>query len=118
MLLRSYSSKIRLFSQTVLYVLSYNIAECRFRGQLMLQTHKYHINTSITGTCIKQSFTISYIHKFICMLKAKKKCSKRIHSSDRGKKTTCKLYIETFMQLSLCKKPFSLTACDRNANQK
>ncbi|KRY26988.1 hypothetical protein T01_9147 [Trichinella spiralis] len=36
----------------------------------MLQTHKYHINTSITGTCIKQSFTISYIHKFICMLKA------------------------------------------------
>ncbi|KRZ91080.1 hypothetical protein T08_9308 [Trichinella sp. T8] len=37
----------------------------------MLQTHKYHINTAITGTCIKQSFTISYMHKFICMLKAK-----------------------------------------------
>ncbi|KRX44924.1 hypothetical protein T05_16516 [Trichinella murrelli] len=36
-------------------------------------THKYHINTAITGTCIKQSFTISYMHKFICMLKANKK---------------------------------------------
>ncbi|KRX54199.1 hypothetical protein T09_8524 [Trichinella sp. T9] len=35
------------------------------------KTHKYHINTAITGTCIKQSFTISYMHKFICMLKAK-----------------------------------------------
>ncbi|KRY29245.1 hypothetical protein T01_3642 [Trichinella spiralis] len=43
----------------------------------MLQTHKYHINTSITGTCIKQSFTISYIHKFICMLKASKEESVR-----------------------------------------
>ncbi|KRZ89769.1 hypothetical protein T08_11858 [Trichinella sp. T8] len=26
---------------------------------MMLQTHKYHINITITGTCIKQPFTIS-----------------------------------------------------------
>ncbi|KRX16542.1 hypothetical protein T07_6518 [Trichinella nelsoni] len=38
----------------------------------MLQTHKYHINITITGTCIKQPFTISYMLKFICMLNAKK----------------------------------------------
>ncbi|KRX15493.1 hypothetical protein T07_52, partial [Trichinella nelsoni] len=36
----------------------------------MLQTHKYHINITITGTCIKQPFTISYMLKFICMLNA------------------------------------------------
>ncbi|KRX64086.1 hypothetical protein T09_2759 [Trichinella sp. T9] len=34
----------------------------------MLQTHKYHINITITGTCIKQPFTISYMLKFICMI--------------------------------------------------
>ncbi|KRY07928.1 hypothetical protein T12_11177 [Trichinella patagoniensis] len=45
--------------------------KCRFRGQLMLQTHKYHINITITGTCIRQPFTISYMLKFICMLNAK-----------------------------------------------
>ncbi|KRX32154.1 hypothetical protein T05_14379 [Trichinella murrelli] len=38
----------------------------------MLQTHKYHINTAITETCIKQPFTISYMLEFICMLKASK----------------------------------------------
>ncbi|KRY43931.1 hypothetical protein T03_10279, partial [Trichinella britovi] len=38
----------------------------------MLQTHKCHINIKITGTCIRQSFTISYMHKFICMLNASK----------------------------------------------
>ncbi|KRY58202.1 hypothetical protein T03_6472 [Trichinella britovi] len=38
----------------------------------MLQTHKYHINRAITGTCVKQPFTISYMLKFICMLKANK----------------------------------------------
>ncbi|KRY21539.1 hypothetical protein T12_5872 [Trichinella patagoniensis] len=36
----------------------------------MLQTHKYHINTAITETCIKQPFTISCMLKFISMLKA------------------------------------------------
>ncbi|KRY25061.1 hypothetical protein T01_16137, partial [Trichinella spiralis] len=36
----------------------------------MLQTHKYHINITITGTCIKQPYTISYMLKFICMLNA------------------------------------------------
>ncbi|XP_003368490.1 conserved hypothetical protein [Trichinella spiralis] len=30
----------------------------------------YHINTAITGTCIRQAFTILYRLKFICMLKA------------------------------------------------
>ncbi|KRX32513.1 hypothetical protein T05_3923 [Trichinella murrelli] len=54
----------------------------------MLQTHKYHINRAITGTCIKQPFTISYMLKFICMLKANKKCWKCIRNSDRGRKTT------------------------------
>ncbi|KRX14836.1 hypothetical protein T07_14588 [Trichinella nelsoni] len=43
-----------------------------FLLEKMLQTHKYHINTAITGTCIKQPFTISYMLKFICMLKASK----------------------------------------------
>ncbi|KRY53527.1 hypothetical protein T03_18054 [Trichinella britovi] len=38
----------------------------------MLQTHKYHINTAITETCIKQPFTISYMLEFISMLKASK----------------------------------------------
>ncbi|KRX33965.1 hypothetical protein T05_3313 [Trichinella murrelli] len=38
---------------------------------MMLQTHKYHINITITGTCIKQPFIISYMLKFICMLNAK-----------------------------------------------
>ncbi|KRY29964.1 hypothetical protein T03_15404, partial [Trichinella britovi] len=38
----------------------------------MLQTHKYNINRAIIGTCIKQPFTISYMLKFICMLKANK----------------------------------------------
>ncbi|KRX51437.1 hypothetical protein T09_11353 [Trichinella sp. T9] len=61
----------------------------------MLQTHKYHINTAITGTCIKQSFTISYMHKFICMLKAK---------------LIFGLYFETLCNSHLCEKPFSLTA--------
>ncbi|KRX12419.1 hypothetical protein T07_2668, partial [Trichinella nelsoni] len=37
----------------------------------MLQTHMYHINTAITGTCIRQPFTILYRLKFICMLKAR-----------------------------------------------
>ncbi|KRY34695.1 hypothetical protein T01_1060 [Trichinella spiralis] len=37
----------------------------------MLQTHKYHINIAISGTCIRQPFTISYMLKFICMLKAR-----------------------------------------------
>ncbi|XP_003372447.1 conserved hypothetical protein [Trichinella spiralis] len=65
----------------------------------MLQTHKYHINITIIATCIRQPFTISYMLKFIYMLKAN--CIlKRLCSSH------------------LCKKPFSLTACDRNANQK
>ncbi|KRY07929.1 hypothetical protein T12_7760 [Trichinella patagoniensis] len=41
----------------------------------MLQTHKYHINITITGTCIKQPFTISYMLKFICMLNASKEGS-------------------------------------------
>ncbi|KRY34675.1 hypothetical protein T01_3406 [Trichinella spiralis] len=36
----------------------------------MLQTNMYHINTAITGTCIRQAFTILYRLKFICMLKA------------------------------------------------
>ncbi|XP_003374339.1 putative lysylphosphatidylglycerol synthetase [Trichinella spiralis] len=36
----------------------------------MLQTHKCHINIAITGTCIRQPFTISYMLKFICMLNA------------------------------------------------
>ncbi|KRX35453.1 hypothetical protein T05_1711 [Trichinella murrelli] len=39
----------------------------------MLQTHKYNINRAIIGTCIKQPFTISYMLKFICMLKANNK---------------------------------------------
>ncbi|KRY21671.1 hypothetical protein T12_15815, partial [Trichinella patagoniensis] len=34
-------------------------------------THKCHINIEITGTCIRQPFTISYMHKFICMLNAR-----------------------------------------------
>ncbi|KRX69124.1 hypothetical protein T06_2488 [Trichinella sp. T6] len=38
----------------------------------MLRTHKYHINTAITETCIKQPFTILYMLEFICMLKASK----------------------------------------------
>ncbi|KRZ86649.1 hypothetical protein T08_1745 [Trichinella sp. T8] len=33
--------------------------------------HMYHINTAITGTCIRQPFTILYRLKFICMLKAR-----------------------------------------------
>ncbi|KRX40948.1 hypothetical protein T09_15597, partial [Trichinella sp. T9] len=38
----------------------------------MLQKHKYHINITITGTCIKQPLIISYMLKFICMLNASK----------------------------------------------
>ncbi|KRX64492.1 hypothetical protein T03_7969, partial [Trichinella britovi] len=38
----------------------------------MLQTHKYQTNITITGTYIRQPFTISYMLKFICMLKANK----------------------------------------------
>ncbi|XP_003372473.1 hypothetical protein Tsp_10233 [Trichinella spiralis] len=39
---------------------------------VMLQTHKYHINTAITGACIKQPFIILYMLEFILMLKASK----------------------------------------------
>ncbi|KRY30119.1 hypothetical protein T01_4867 [Trichinella spiralis] len=39
---------------------------------VMLQTHKYHINTAITGACIKQPFIILYMLEFILMLKANK----------------------------------------------
>ncbi|XP_003367625.1 conserved hypothetical protein, partial [Trichinella spiralis] len=53
----------------------------------MLQTHKYHINTAITGTCIKQSFTISYMNKFICMLKSKEESGRNAYIGlDRRKK--------------------------------
>ncbi|KRX70534.1 hypothetical protein T06_8961 [Trichinella sp. T6] len=69
----------------------------------MLQTHKYHINTAITGTCIKQSFTISYMHKFICMLKAKGVRNAYIE-------LIFGLYFETLCNSHLCEKPFSLTA--------
>ncbi|KRX33084.1 hypothetical protein T05_1012 [Trichinella murrelli] len=34
---------------------------------VMLQTHKYHINTAITETCIKQPITISYMLEIICI---------------------------------------------------
>ncbi|KRX35118.1 hypothetical protein T05_8326 [Trichinella murrelli] len=34
----------------------------------MLQTHKYQTNITITGTYIRQPFTISYMLKFICIV--------------------------------------------------
>ncbi|KRX67175.1 hypothetical protein T09_2542 [Trichinella sp. T9] len=52
------------------------------RGEMQL-THKYHINTALTGTCIKQPFTILYMLNITI------------------------LYFENFMQLSLMRKaPF------------
>ncbi|XP_003373541.1 conserved hypothetical protein [Trichinella spiralis] len=47
---------------------------------LMLQTHKYHINTAITGACIKQPFIILYMLEFILMLKAKPKIRPPLHA--------------------------------------
>ncbi|KRX18338.1 hypothetical protein T07_15196, partial [Trichinella nelsoni] len=35
------------------------------------KTHKCHINIAISGTCIRQPFTISCMLKFICMLNAR-----------------------------------------------
>ncbi|KRZ48311.1 hypothetical protein T02_4652, partial [Trichinella nativa] len=35
-----------------------------------LQTHKYQTNITITGTYIRQSFTISYMLKFICIVES------------------------------------------------
>ncbi|KAL1245158.1 26S proteasome non-ATPase regulatory subunit [Trichinella spiralis] len=47
------------------------------------QTHKYHINIAISGTCIRQPFTISYMLKFICMLKANKQiCNSHVIESN------------------------------------
>ncbi|KRX54120.1 hypothetical protein T06_14940, partial [Trichinella sp. T6] len=70
----------------------------------MQLTHKYHINTALTGTCIKQPFTILYMLNITI----------EVHVGNA--------YIDCILKIvcnsHLCKKPLSLTACDRNANQK
>ncbi|KRX70718.1 hypothetical protein T06_2698 [Trichinella sp. T6] len=38
----------------------------------MLQTHKYQTNITITGSYIRQPITISYMLKFMFMLKTNK----------------------------------------------
>ncbi|KRY33629.1 hypothetical protein T01_13671 [Trichinella spiralis] len=84
-------------------IFNFKLSDLSFHGfRSMLQTHKYHINITIIATCIRQPFTISYMLKFIYMLKASKEESVRNAYIDCILKRLCNSH--------LCKKPFSLTA--------
>ncbi|KRX15512.1 hypothetical protein T07_3584 [Trichinella nelsoni] len=97
-----------------LNLLSFNITECHVCDRLlcwspqekMLQTHKYQTNITITGTYIRQPFTISYMLKFICMLKASKQirnnhvieregCVRNAYLSLKEEKRQHKIYSNT-----------------------
>ncbi|KRX51677.1 hypothetical protein T09_14689 [Trichinella sp. T9] len=56
------------------------------------KTHKCHINIEITGSCIRQSFTISYMHKFICMLNAREESVRNAYISLTEKERQYEIY--------------------------
>ncbi|KRY32355.1 hypothetical protein T01_1677 [Trichinella spiralis] len=75
----------------------------------MLQTHKYHINTAITGACIKQPFIILYMLEFILMLKARSVGNAYVTLTEEERQRV-KLILKILCNSHLCKKPLSLAA--------